>query len=139
MKRKRFKSSPYTKAGKQYVLRMAMVMVGYIFAVLATRYFVNVNAPGKGTLVVMALIPTLPVVAMLAVIGMYLREEKNELKRGITVRSLLVAIAGTLAITSFVGFLRSYGVVLMLPPFAEFVVFWVTFGMMQGVQTARVL
>jgi ABC-type proline/glycine betaine transport system permease subunit len=137
---RRFRKDPYTAAGKQYVIRMAAVMVAYIFTVLATRYVVRQNQPAGGPLLFLAMMPAIPVVAMLGVIGMYLREEKNGAKREMTVRSLLWAIAGTLGITSCAGFLRSYGVrEAMLPPFTEFVVFWAAFGMAQAMQAARLM
>ncbi|MES2390659.1 MAG: hypothetical protein V4555_03390 [Acidobacteriota bacterium] len=51
------------------------------------------------------------------------------------VRSLLGAIAGVMAMSAFVDFLRSYNAIGALPPFTEFVVFWVLFGVVQGVQS----
>jgi hypothetical protein len=92
--------------------------------------------PVGAELYALAAVPTLPILAVLVVVGLYLKEEQDEFQRMVVVRSLLGAIAGLLAMSAFVDFLRSYNVLGALPPFTDFVVFWVLFGLMQAAQSA---
>jgi hypothetical protein len=123
-----------SKAGKRYVWRMLMVSCGYVLAVWGTTSFVVHRHPQGGEVYALALLPTIPVLCMLGVVGLYLREEQDEFQRMLVVRSILLAIAGTLSLSVFGDFLRSYGARKTIPPFTEFVVFWVLFGLVQGVQ-----
>lgn len=125
-----------SKAARRYTQRILAVMTVYVLTVLAVTRFVRGHRVSGHSVYLLAALPTIPIVAMLAVVGLYLHEEQDEFQRMVTVRSLLWAIAGVLAMTAFADFLRSYGALQALPPFTEFVVFWVAFGLAQGVQAA---
>ncbi len=119
-------------AMRWYRKSMALVMTGYVLVVFGTAVFVRHHRPAGVELYTVAALPSLVLVAMFAVIGMYLKREKDEFQRDQVVRSALWGIAATLAMTSFVGFLRSYGWTGNLPPLSEFVVF---FFVMAGAKT----
>lgn len=123
-----------TKASKRYMWRLLIVMVGYLLATFGTTTFVRHNHPHGFEVYLLALLPTIPVLCMLGVVGLYLREEKDEFQRMLTVRAMLIAIAGVLAMDVFVDFLRSYKAVGALPPFTEFITFWLLSGLVQMVQ-----
>jgi hypothetical protein len=124
-----------TKAGKRYVWRLLLVMVGYLLATFGTTTFVRHSHPHGAEVYALAMLPTIPVLCMLGVVGLYLREEQDEFQRMLMVRSLLGAVAGILGMNAFVDFLRSYKALGALPPFTEFVTFWLLFGFVQGVQS----
>src|SRR5471030_22393 len=122
-----------TKASKRYMWRLLIVMVGYLLATFGTTTFVRHNHPHGFEVYLLAMLPTIPVLCMLGVVGLYLREEQDEFQRMLMVRSLLGAVAGILGMNAFVDFLRSYKALGALPPFTEFVTFWLLFGFVQGV------
>jgi lipopolysaccharide export LptBFGC system permease protein LptF len=72
---------------------------------------------------------------MLWVVIRYLRDERDEYQRMLVVRSLLCAAFAILALSAYTDFLRSYGNLPALPPFTEFVAFWIVFGFAQAFQS----
>lgn len=127
---------PSTKASRRYMVRISTVMVFYMLTVLSVTRMVRAHHPTGAKAYLMAALPTIPVIAMLVVVGLYLKEEQDEFQRSLVVRSLLWAIGCTLAFAAFTDFLRSYEVIASVPPFTEFVAFWIIFGIAQGVQSA---
>jgi len=124
-----------SKAGKRYTSRMLTVMCSYVVVVLMVTRFVRTHHPAGAEVYFLAALPTIPVLCMLGVVGRYLHEEQDEFQRMLVVRSLLWAIAVSLGLAAFTDFLRSYGAIVALPPFTEFVAFWVAFGIVQGIQS----
>ena len=68
------------------------------------------------------------------VVVIYLRDEKDEYVRMLTVRSLLAGTFMVLALGAFTDFLRSYGDHPGFPPFTEWIAFWFTFTIAQFIQ-----
>jgi cytochrome bd-type quinol oxidase subunit 2 len=124
-----------TKASKRYMWRLLIVMIGYLLATFGTTTFVKHNHPHGFEVYLLALLPTIPVLCMLGVVALYLREEKDEFQRVLMVRSMLVAIAGVLGMNAYADFLRSYKAISALPPFTDFVTFWLLCGLVQMVQS----
>jgi hypothetical protein len=126
-----------TKAGKRYLQRFAGVMVAYLATVWSVTTYVHAHHPTGVMLYLLAFAPAIDVIAMIGVVGLYLREEEDEFKRYQLVVSILWAIGITLAFTAVVDFLRSYGAIGPIPPFREFTIFWVSMGLVEGVQSLR--
>jgi len=114
--------------------QMAGIMTAFALAVVATSIIVAVRHPSGPMVYVCAALPTIPIFFMLGLTGALVRREKDEFKRVVMVRSLLWAIAGTLGMTMFLGYLRAYGAPLDVPPWAELVAFWLMFGWAQAMQ-----
>jgi hypothetical protein len=112
-------------------------MVLYITAVSRITAVVREHRITGVKLFLLASVPAIDIVAMLVVIGLYLKEEADEFKRHQMVVSILWAIGVTLALNAFVDFLRSYGAIQAPPPFTEFIVFWIVMGVAQAVQSIR--
>lgn len=128
-------SSTASPAVKRYTAGVALTMTGYVLAVLGTSTFVHHHHPNGFEVYLLAAIPSFCIFAMLGVVAIYLRDEKDEYQRMLVVRSILVAAFVILAMSAFTDFLRSYGDLPGLPPFAEFVSFWIIFAIAQGVQS----
>jgi len=86
------------------------------------------------TLYLLAVLPAVPVLAVLVSLARYLQEETDEYLRMLTVRALLVAAGAMLATTVVNDFLRviAHGGPLMA--FVGFIVFFVSFGIAHVVQ-----
>jgi hypothetical protein len=126
-----------TRDGMMMGLGMALTMMGFALAAVGTSVFADRRHPAGAELYVLAMLPSIPVVCMLAILGMHLARERDEFQRAMVVRSLLWAIGGTLAVGVFEGYVREYGGVLKLPAFTELVAFWVMFGIAHVVQMRR--
>jgi hypothetical protein len=116
---------------------MALMMVGFALTTVGTTVFADRHHPAGTELYVLAALPTIPVVCMLAVLGVYIARLKDEFQRAMVVRSLVWAIGGTLVVGLFTGYVRAFGGGLKLPAFTELVAFWVMFGIAHVVQMRR--
>lgn len=123
-----------TKAARRYTQRVAAIMIFYVVTVFRVTAFVRAHHPVGGKLYFLSCLPALPILALLAVVGLYLREEMDEFKRQQLVVAMLCAIGVTLAVTAVGDFLRTYGAITALPPFTEFVLFWVVMGVVGAIQ-----
>jgi hypothetical protein len=123
-----------SKAGKVYQKRMLTTMLLYVSMVMAASSIVRHGHPVGWHLYFWAIAPAVPVMFVLVYLGIYLRDETDEYMRMIAIRSLLVATGALLATIVVNDFLRSYTPIGPLPPFTGFVLFFVSFGVAQGVQ-----
>jgi len=74
---------------------------------------------------VLAILPVLPIVGVITLMGRYLRDETDEYKRDVTIRCLLWGAAGAVSMSLLGGFLWIFGWKGQLPPFLGFWVFFV--------------
>ena len=126
-----------TKAGRRYVQRMGAWGVVYLGTVWVMTRYVHQHHPTGAKLFVLAAIPAFDVVGMIAVVGIYLRDEADEFKRYQLILAILWAIGFTLALMAFMDFLQSYGAIASPPPFMEFSVFWLSMALVQAIQAFR--
>ena len=100
-----------TTAAKRYARRFFTAMSAYVvLLVLAIGAFIQLQPTGL-LAYALAVAPALPLVAAIAVIGIYLREETDEFERAILAESALWATAGLLATASVWGFLELFHLV----------------------------
>ena len=128
------KNSP---AIRRYTAGIALTMTGYLLAVFGTATFVKHHHPHGITVYLLSALPAFCIFAMLAVVVIYLRDERDEYVRMLMVRSLLAATFFVLAIGAYNDFLRSFGNLSALPPFSQWVAFWFIFAIAQAVQSRR--
>lgn len=96
------------------------------FTIFFATFYLHVRFHPHGwALAVLALLPVLPVLGMFVAFGRYLRDERDEYTRELTIRFLLWGTAGCLAAVMLDGFLRIYGWQGALPPFTGFWAFWI--------------
>jgi hypothetical protein len=121
-------------AGKRYRRRVFIAMSLYLVVLFSCIKLVRAVPMHGWLLYSVALLPAIPVLAVLVIMGLYLQEETDEYLRMLTVRSLMAA-AGTLLATIVVNdFLRVIAHGSALSPFTCFMVFFLSFGLAQVVQ-----
>jgi hypothetical protein len=123
---------PKGAAMKAYLRGIAWTMTAYVVAIFGVVRFVSRHHPKGFLAYAMAVLPAIPIVVMLAVVGIYLRDEKDEFLRWLTVKALLWATGVTLAVTTTIGFLETFAEMKPLPGFYVFVLYWMVFGVAQG-------
>jgi hypothetical protein len=114
-----------TAAAKRLKRTAMPVLAGYFALFFAADYVAEKMHPGGASLWLLAAIPVLPLIAVAVLMGRYLREEKDEYKRELTMRCLLWGTSGALITNFFAGFLRIFGWKGQMVPFTEFFVFTV--------------
>jgi hypothetical protein len=100
-----------TAAGKRYRMRFNVAMAVYVVALIGSLSAViqyNLTGPVAYAL---AILPALPLLAVIAIMGIYLREETDEFERSVRAEAALWASGGLLAIATVWGFLELFGLV----------------------------
>ena len=122
---------PSTKAGRRYTKRLAITMFFYLaFMFLAGWSFHHLHPTGF-IVYLLAVLPALPLVASLAVVGLYIAEETDEFERSILVQSMLWGLGGTLSVATVWGFLEDFARAPHLSSFYIFIFFWIFMGISQ--------
>lgn len=126
-----------TPASKRYQRRVLVTMLLYVAVLFGAVFVVKHTHPHGWLLYAIALLPVLPVLAMLGSMGLYLQEETDEYIRLMTMRSLVVGTAALLTVIVVSDFLQAISGAAPLAPFASFVTFFLAFGAAQAVQKMR--
>jgi hypothetical protein len=100
------------------------------FTFLAQWSFHHLH-PTRFIVYLLAVLPALPLVASLAVVGLYIAEETDEFERSILVQSMLWGLGGTLSIATVWGFLEDFAYAPHLSSFYIFIFFWIFMGISQ--------
>src|ERR1700760_2417198 len=94
-----------------------MVMAGY-FAIFFASFYLNYRMHPAGVgLWLLASLAVVPIIAVIVVVGRYLRDERDEFKRDVVIRCLLWGMAGYFAVNMMADYLRIYGWKGAFPPF----------------------
>ena len=121
---------PQNKAQRRYLYRFIPTMGLYVILVFLVTWLFRHHHPTPSGLAayVLAALPALPIIAVLVIVGIYIAEETDEFERSIFIQSQLWGIGGTLAITTFWGFLEVYLPVQHFPVYLTTVIYWVCVG-----------
>jgi MFS family permease len=130
----RAKPSP---AARRYQRRFMIAMGAYVFALLgAIGVFLGAHPP-PWLAWPLALAPAAPIVGAIVVMGLYLREETDELERAIAGESALWATGALLAIATIWGFLEEFGLVIHVVSWTVFPVWAVCLGIANAIVRRR--
>jgi hypothetical protein len=129
--------SSMNPAVRRYTFRFIAVMLLYAaFLILAVWVFKHYHPTG-GVAYLLAVLPSLPIIGGLAVVGIYLTEEKDEFQRTVLVQSMLWGIGATLAVTSVWGFLENFVPVWHFDLYLVFPLFWFFVGVISPLLKAK--
>jgi hypothetical protein len=106
----------------------------YVVLLVAAMYVVKDAHPHGWLLYGIALVSAVSLLGTLGAMGVYLKEEKDEYARLITMRALLAGTAALLAVLVVNDFLRTISGTGALPPFWDLVIFFLAFGLAHAVQ-----
>ncbi len=115
-------------AMKVYERGVMKTMSMYVLIILGVAWTVRHHHPTGVVAYVLAVLPALPIMGMLAVMGVYLRDEKDEFLRWMMIQALLWATGVTLAVCTVIGFLQSFAAMRAPEMFWVFVLYWPAFG-----------
>jgi hypothetical protein len=119
-------------AKRRYLKGSLIVWATYTATVFTSGFMVKRWHPQGWRLFLAAALPSIPLFFFAYVVGRYLREERDDYQRHIVIRGMLWATAVTLSVSVFADFLHAYGWQGSLPPFTEFVLFWIAFAVVMA-------
>jgi len=122
---------PFCKspAEKRYVVRQLIAALVYLLATFVTIHILWHGRTRLTPAIILAGIPSIPLVAMIAIVALYLKEEKDEFQRELYIQSLLWGMGVTLALTSFWSYLHLFSHVPPVDGFHVFIIFWFAQGL----------
>jgi hypothetical protein len=120
-------------ATRRYLKRFIPTMTAYAVALLIAEGAIHRFHPTGALLDGLAVLPAIPIIGIIVVVGLYLAEEKDEFQRNLLIQSMLWGLGGILSLTSVWGFLQLYAHVHPFQPFMTFPLFWCFQGIATGV------
>jgi len=100
-----------TPAMRRYNRRMALVSFGYVVALFVAIGVDRERQVQGPLLLLLALLPTVPIIGMIVTMGRLLIEETDEYQKMRIIRASLVATGLLLTVASVWGFLEMFGLV----------------------------
>jgi xanthosine utilization system XapX-like protein len=120
-----------TAAGRRYIARFIPAMLGYVVVLSGALWAISTLEPTGPLLWFLAVAPAFPVIAVIAIMGLYLIEETDEFIRSVLVQSMLWGVGITLSACTAWGFLENADVVPHIPLYLVFPLFCGSFGLAQ--------
>jgi hypothetical protein len=122
---------PATKAGRRYIYRLAPTMLIYlVFTYIAQWSFHHLHPTGL-VVYFLAVLPALPLIGSLAIVGLYIAEESDEFERSILVQSMLWGLGGALSVSTIWGSLEDFAHAPHISTFYVYLLFWIFMGISQ--------
>ena len=106
-----------SEAGRRYIKRFIPTMTAYVVIILGVSFAFRDETLSGPLAWLLAVAPALPVLAVIAIMGLYIREEKDEFQRNVLIESMLWGMGLTLSATTVAGFLEMY---VHTPPMQSF-------------------
>lgn len=120
-------------AMRRYLARFFPAMTAYVGVLFGSIWFIESQKPHGALLWALAVAPALPIIAVIAIMGLYLLEETDEFQRGMSAQAMLWGMGVTLSATTAWGFLENVGLVERLPLYLVFPLFCAAFGLAQPI------
>jgi xanthosine utilization system XapX-like protein len=123
--------SKMTPAARRYLARFVPAMLAYVGMLFGSLWVIRNLDPQGPLLWALAIAPALPIIAVIAIMGLYLVEETDEFVRATLAQAMLWGIGITLAGCTAWGFLENADVVPHMPLYLVFPMFCGSFGLAQ--------
>jgi hypothetical protein len=122
---------PLSKAGRSYIYRLAPTMALYLLFLFIAQWTFHHLHPTGLVVYLLAVLPALPLVGTLAIVGFYIAEESDEFELSIIVQSMLWGLGGALSVSTIWGFLEDFASAPHISTFYVYVFFWIFMGISQ--------
>ncbi len=129
--------STKNRAIQRYTTRFIGAMLFYALFLIGTVWcFVHLHPTGP-LAYLLAILPSVPIIGILWIVGIYLSEEKDEFVRNLQIQSMIWSIGATLTVTSVWGFLENFVHVWHMDLYMVFPLFWLFVGVFTPVLKRR--
>ena len=122
---------PKSKAELRYLYRLAPTMLVYVICLFIVQRIFHHHHPTGLVAYLLAVLPALPLVGSLVIVGLYIAEESDEFQRSILIQSMLWGLGGALSVGTIWGFLEDFANAPHISTFYVYVVFWFFMGLSQ--------
>jgi hypothetical protein len=119
---------PKSKAERRYIYRLAPTMIAYVVFLFLAQWIFHHYHPTGLLAYLLAILPALPIIGSLAIVGLYIAEESDEFLRSILVESMLWGLGGALSVGTVWGFVEEFTNAPHLSIFYVYVFFWIFMG-----------
>lgn len=126
-----------TPAARRYVRRFIPSMIAYVAILFAVTWAIRAYDPSGVALVALSILPALPIIGVIAVMGLYLVEERDEYLRQRLMTAMVAATGILLALATAWGFMENENVVPHVPAFYAFIIWCAALGLCQCVIAMR--
>jgi len=123
--------TPVSKAGRRYLYRLFPTMFTYVAFLFFAKWTFRHLHPTGILVYLLAVLPALPLIGSLVVVGLYIAEESDEFERSIIVQSMLWGLGGSLAISTIWGSLEDFANAPHVSSFWVYFFFWIFMGLSQ--------
>ena len=124
-------AQPMSAAMRRYLIRFFPAMLAYVGVLMGSLWMIRNQDPQGPLLWVLAIAPALPIIAVIAIMGLYLVEETDEFVRAMLAQAMLWGIGVTLSVCTAWGFLENVELVPHLPLYMVFPIFCGAMGLAQ--------
>jgi hypothetical protein len=114
-----------TKASRRYNNRLLPTMLVYLAFTFITKWAFQHHPPSGLLAYLLAILPAIPLVGSIAIVGLYIAEESDEFERSILIRSMLWGFGVALAIGSVWGTLETFANAPHRSAFYAYLSFWI--------------
>jgi hypothetical protein len=122
---------PKSKAGRRYIYRLAPTMALYLLFLFISQWTFHHLHPTALVVYLLAVLPALPLVGTLAIVGLYIAEESDDFERSVIVQSMLWGLGGALSVSTIWGFLEDVAKAPHISTFYVYIFFWIFMGISQ--------
>lgn len=133
----RLKAGQIGPVMKRYRRRLAVTMIAYFLILIGSLSLLRGVDLAGPLLWIVAAAPAIPILGVLVVMGLYLKEEPDEFERMIHVEAMLWGLGVVLGVSTVWGFLSNAGVVPTPPLFLTFPLFCLVWGFSQPIIRRR--
>ncbi|HTJ30820.1 MAG TPA: hypothetical protein VL346_09980 [Acidobacteriaceae bacterium] len=114
-----------TRATRRYLVRLLLTMLVYLLTVFFAKWSFQHLHPTGALVYLLALLPSVPMVGSLAIVGLYSAEETDEFERFILIQSMLWGLGASLTISTVWGTLEEFTHRSHLSTFYAYTFFWI--------------
>lgn len=133
----RLKAGQIGPVMKRYRRRLAVAMMTYFLFLISSLSLLRGDHLTGPLLWIVAAAPAIPILGVLVVMGLYLKEEPDEFERMIHVEAMLWGLGAVLGVSTVWGFLANAEVVPKPPIFLVFPLFCLAWGFSQPIIRRR--
>lgn len=128
---------PKNAATRRYLYRFLATMSLYVVFLVGAVWAFPRYHPTGALAYLLAILPALPIIGGIVVVGLYLAEEKDEFQRALLVQSMIWGIGATLSLTTAWGFLEVFQLVPHIELYLVFPLFCALTGFASAMLKAR--
>ena len=123
--------TPQSKARRRYLYRLAPTTAIYVLLLFLVKWGFQHLHPTGIFVYLLAILPALPLVGTIAIVGLYIAEESDDFERSILVQAMLWGLGGALSLSTIWGYLEDFANAPHVSTFYVYIFFWFFMGLSQ--------